>query len=226
MPGTVEAEYFVAPKLALDSGWSFYESDLKVNTGGTNGLVPGCRDADVQTYGVEVMRSGDAEPRAPDRYSGQKCPADAEITYLRYGELLSYALVVEKPIAKFRVKARVASGKFAEDPMRNPPYIFSVNFYNPRSKLLPKASLTYYVLNTGGWHTWATFLPQKWVQGTAYTGDCTPIMAGFSALKASDCWVKELPEDTVVLTKGQWIMELVSQEGSYDINYFEFEEVP
>jgi hypothetical protein len=82
------------------------------------------------------------------------------------------------------------------------------------------------MLNTGGWHTWGTFLPQKWVKGTAYTGDCTKPMTTVAALKAGDCWVRELPEDTLVLTKGQWIMELVSQEGSYDVNYFEFEELP
>lgn len=225
LPGTVEAEYFIDPQVCLDSAWGFSESDVKVNTGGTRGLVPGCRDDAVRLHGVEVTGSGDPSARAPERYSGGKCPSDAAITYLRFGERLSYALVVEKPLARYRVKARVASGKFAEDPMRNPPYLFSLNFHHPGDRLRVKASLIFHVLNTGGWHAWGDFLPQAWAKGTPYTGDCTRVMAGHEALQSGDCWVRQLPEETLSLPKGQWIMELVSQEGSYNVGYFEFQEI-
>ena len=229
IPGKVEAEYFIDPDIAEDSSWAFYESTPnEIETAGTFGPSD-CR-TDVQLeFGVDITGNGNFDPGAsttPDNYTGVECAADAEITYIRYGERLSYALVVEKPTT-FRVKARVASGHNASDTYSTPPYAFNLQFYNPGDEFLVEKVLTYYVLDTGSWQKYETFLPQEWIEKTEYNDGCNKPIAGYEALMTSDsdCWLSSLPEDVVTLPAGQWIMEFISQEGAYVLNYFEFEEV-
>ena len=226
IPGKVQAEYFIAPETAEDSVWSFFEATPdEVELTGTNG-PSNCRTDVQQEFGVDITGSNADAGRSdtPVHYSGTPCTTDAEITYIRYGEELSYGLVVKKT-ATFRVLARVASGHNASDTYSTPPYAFGLVFYNPRDKLLIEKTLSFYILDTGNWAKYEDFYPQQWVVGTEYNEDCNQIIAGWNALQSSNCWLSALPEDYVTLAEGQWIMAFVSQEGAYNLNYFEFEEV-
>ena len=226
VPGKVEAEYFVNPGTVDKPLFFFFESDSAVNTVGTGGPSD-CRTDMQDFFGVDITRSTDTSSSlTPVQYEGKTCASDANIAYLRNGERLSYALEVEKR-TKFRVVARVASGHNLADVYSTPPYIFSLYLYRPDNLVLDEKALSYYILDTGNWMTYYNFIPQQWVDSVEYNDNCDKIIAGYEALFSidSDCWLSQFPEDTLELDSGQWVMEFTSQEGAYNLNYFEFIEV-
>ena len=226
IPGKVEAEYFVHPGTMANPVFYFFESDSVVNKAGTGGLST-CRQNIQDYFGVEITQSLDSSASTTEsHYEGDECEGDAEITYIRNGERLSYALEVDKATS-FRVVARVASGFNAMDVYSAPPFVFGLNFYKASDLNIAEKKLDYYILDTGNWFTSYNFIPQQWDGAVVANDNCDKIIQGFEALYSTDqdCWVSELPEDTLVLDSGQWVMEFVATQDAYSLNYFEFIEV-
>ena len=201
IPGIVEAEDFIDLSIALDSGWNFQESSPDVvepTTGEFGEDVPTNYRSDQQDdFGIDLGSSKDG---------GAKAGADPEgvaLTWIRPSEIIPYAIELKEK-KTFRIQVRAASGYLQTGGTLPGPYVLPVRFVHPKNEFIIYQQSFFEVEETGGWYSWDTF--------DAVT------------LEINGTDTTRVPHE-LTLDKGQYIFEVISTEGAYNINYFEFLEV-
>ena len=120
------------------------------------------------------------------------------LQFVRRSEALPYAVEVIDDEITFTMTVRAASGFLGGGGDQPPPYTIPIRFVHPGRGYRHFGVNYFQIDDTGSWEAYDTF------DGT------------------SDAEGETITE--ITLSKGQYIMEMLSTEGAYNINYWQFHE--